>query len=96
MPNGIKILDATNKTILDTSTITFSLLGTIYCAANGTATATFNTNGLAVSTQVYVTDTFPVTIAPTLATVTTTVSGTSTTCSLAGGNVGCTALVFIA
>ena len=94
MSNGIKIRDANGTVLLDTTTITYTLLGTLYCPAGQSASATFSSNGLTPFAQVYPTDTFSVTTAPTLATATITTSGSNTTCSMAGGTIGCTALVF--
>ena len=95
MSNGLVIKDAAGVMVFDTTVITYSLLGTLYCAANSTASAVYETNGLSSIVQVFLTDPITITQIPTLATATLTVSGNNTTCSMSGGSVGCTALVYV-
>ena len=94
MPNGLKISDSAGKTILDSTTITYTLLGTLYCPANQTTTKQFTVGALTPFSVVYLTDTFSITTAPVLATASTTVSNGVASCTLSGGTVGCTAYVF--
>ena len=94
MSNGIVIKDPNGVVLLDSTVITYSLLATIYCPANGTATLEITTNGLTPFAQVYLTDSFSITTTPTLATATISEVSGKTICTVGGGSVGCTVLVF--
>lgn len=95
MSSGIRAYNPAGQIVFDTTIITYSLIGTLYCPANGSASAVYETNGLAVTAQVFLTDSFLVTVTPTLASAAFTTNGNFTTCNVSGGTAGCTVLVFV-
>ena len=94
MSDGLKVLDAVGNVILDSTTLTYTLFGTIYCPAGQTVSQQFTVGDLLPFALVYLTDTFAVTITPTLANISVVTTNGVAVCNVSGGTVGCTAYVF--